>query len=167
MLLLKLDFEKVEHEMIVQVMEHKWFPNKWVQWIKGILGSGTSSVLLNRTHGKVFYCRRGVRQGDHLSPLLFVLAVYLLQSILNKAKEVGILKLLISVGYTSDFPIIQYTDDTLLIMEVCPRQLIVLRAILNTFAAYTCLKINYSKSNMFSINVSQERLQHLAATFNC
>jgi hypothetical protein len=96
-----------------------------------------------------------------------VLAVYLLQSILNKAKEVGILKLLISVGYTSDFPIIQYTDDTLLIMEVCPRQLIVLRAILNTFAAYTCLKINYSKSNMFSINVSQERLQHLAATFNC
>jgi hypothetical protein len=52
-------------------------------------------------------------------------------------------------------------------MEACPRQLIILRAILNSFVASTGLKVNYSKSNMFPINVSQERLQHLAATFNC
>jgi hypothetical protein len=45
--------------------------------------------------------------------------------------------------------------------------LIILRAILNTFVASTCLKVNYSNSNMFPINVSQERLHHLAATFNC
>jgi hypothetical protein len=96
-----------------------------------------------------------------------VLAADLLQSILNKAKEVGILKLPIRVGYTDDFPIIQYADDTFLIMEACPRQLIVLRAILNTFAPSTCLKVNYLKSNMFPINVSQERLHHLAVTFNC
>jgi hypothetical protein len=62
------------------------------------------------------------------------------------------------VGYTEDFPIIQYADDILLI---------ILRAILNSFVASTGLKVNYSKSNMFPINVSQERLQHLAATFNC
>jgi hypothetical protein len=68
-----------------------------------------------------FYCRRGVRQGDPLSPLLFVLAVDLLQSILDKTKDVGILKLPIRVGYTDDFLIIQYADDTLLIMEACPR----------------------------------------------
>jgi hypothetical protein len=148
-------------------MEHKGFPNKWVQWIKGILGSGTSFVLLNCTLGKVFHCRRGVRQGDPLSPLLFVLAANLFQSILNKAKNVGILQLPIRVGYIEDFPIIQYADDTLLIMEVCPRQLIVLKSILNTFADSIGLKVNYSKSNMFPINLSQERLQHLAATFNC
>jgi hypothetical protein len=60
MVLLKLNFEKafdkVENEVIVQVMEHKGFPNNWVQWIKGILGLGTSSVLLNRTPRKVFHC---------------------------------------------------------------------------------------------------------------
>jgi hypothetical protein len=59
MVLLKLDFEntfdKMENEVIIQVMEHKGFSHKWVQWIKGILGSGTSHVL-NGMPGKVFHC---------------------------------------------------------------------------------------------------------------
>jgi hypothetical protein len=62
-----------------------------------------------------------VRQGDPLSPLLFMLLVDLLQSIINKAKDMGILRLPINVGYTTDFPIIQFADDTLLIMEVYPQ----------------------------------------------
>jgi hypothetical protein len=115
----------------------------------------------------VFHYKRGVRQGDPLSPLLFVLVVDLHQSILNKAKDNGILKFPLHVGYTTNFPIIQYADNTLLIMEACPQQLFVLKAILNTFAASTGLKVNYSKSNMFPINVPRERLNHLAATFNC
>jgi hypothetical protein len=95
------------------------------------------------------------------------LAADLLQSILNKAKDNGLLKLPLHVGYTTDFPIIQYTYDTLLIMEACPQQLIILKVILNNFAAPTGLKVNYVKSNMFPINVTPERLSHLAATFNC
>jgi retron-type reverse transcriptase len=125
MVSLKLEFEKafdkVEHKAILQVMKQKGFPERWMQWIQGILNSGTSSVLLNGTPGKVFHYRRGVRQGDPLSLLLFILVVDLLQSILNKAKDNGILRLPLHVGYTTDFPIIQYVDDTLLIMKACPQ----------------------------------------------
>jgi hypothetical protein len=71
------------------------------------------------------------------------------------------------VGYTSDFPIIQYVDDTLLIMEAYPVQPFALKAILNTFADSTGLKVNYSKSSLYPINISEERLNHLAATFHC
>jgi hypothetical protein len=71
------------------------------------------------------------------------------------------------VGYINDFPIIQYADDTLLIMEACPQQLIALKSILNTLANSTRLKVNYSKSSMFPINLSKERLNHLASTFQC
>jgi hypothetical protein len=60
--ILKLDFEKafnkVEHEVILQVLRHKGFPQKW---IKEIMGYETSSVILNGAPGKVFHCRRGVR----------------------------------------------------------------------------------------------------------
>jgi hypothetical protein len=171
MIILKLDFEKafdtIDHEVIIQILRHKGFPGKWIEWIQGVLTSATSSVLLNGTPGKVFHYRRGVRQGDPLSPLLFVLAADLLQSVINKAKENGILKLPIDVGYSNDFPIVQYVDDTLMIMEVSSQQLFALKALLNTFVESTCLRVNYSKSCMYPINITQEKLKHLAATFNC
>jgi hypothetical protein len=116
---------------------------------------------------KVFYCRRGVRQEDPLSPLIFFLAANLLQSIINRAKDMGLFRLPIQVGYTEDFPIIQYVDDTLLIMETHPQQLMALKAILHMFAASTDLRVNYSKSCMFPINLNVDRLNHLTATFNC
>jgi hypothetical protein len=86
-----------------------------------IFSSGTSAVLLNGVPRKVFHCKRGVRQGDPLSPLLFVLAVNLLQCIINKAKDLGLLSLPISLLYSKDFPILQYVDDTLIILEGCGR----------------------------------------------
>lgn len=55
-----------------------------------------------------------------LSPLLFVLAADLLRSILNKAKDQGLLNLPIQGRGGQNFPIVHYADDTLLIMEACP-----------------------------------------------
>jgi hypothetical protein len=71
------------------------------------------------------------------------------------------------VRNTTDFLIIQYADDTLLIMEACPQELFVLKALLNTFDDSTCLKVNYSKSSMMSINLDSDILHRLASTFNC
>jgi hypothetical protein len=162
LVILKLDFgkafDKIELEVIIKMLEFKGFPLKWIRWIQSIHSSGTSSVLLNGVSGKVFHCRRGVRQGDPLSPLLFVLAADLLQTVVNRANDDGLLRLPIPVGYTQDFPIVQYVDDTLLIMTACPQQLFALKAILNSFATSIGLKVNYAKSSMIPINVSAKRL---------
>ena len=71
-----------------------------------ILSSGSSSVLLNGIPTKMFTCKRGVRQGDPLSPLLFVLAVDLLQTIINKAWQIGVIKHPLCDSFEGDFPIL-------------------------------------------------------------
>jgi hypothetical protein len=74
-------------------MTHLGLPDRWIHWMHIILSSGSSAILLNGIPGKFFKCKRGVRQGDPLSPLLFVLAAELLQILVNKAAEINMLRL--------------------------------------------------------------------------
>jgi len=125
--ILKLDFEKafdkMEYQAMLTIMEKKCFGQKWLQRMQQIFSSATSAVLLNGTPGKTFNCLRGVRQGDPLSPLLFVLAADFLQSLVNRGKELGLLRLPIPLETNNDFPIIQYAGDTLIILEGDPIQM--------------------------------------------
>lgn len=107
----------------------------------GIILNSSTSYIFNRVLGKAIHCKRGVRQGDLLSSLLFVLTANLLQSILNKAKEIGLISLPLPLWHFLDFSIIKYVDDTLLIMEASARQLIALKGFLYSFGTSTCLDI--------------------------
>lgn len=125
-----------------------------------------SSVLLNGVPGKEFRCKRGVRQGDPLSPLLFVLAADLLQSIVNKAYGQGLFRLPIPGRDLENFPIIQYADDTLLFLQADTRQLLCLKTLLQSFTQSTGLKVNFHKSCLILINVPQ-KVPLLTGVFGC
>ena len=132
-----------------------------------IFGSGTSAVLLNGVPRKVFHCRRGVRQGDPLSSLLFVLAADLLQTVLNNPRGNQLLDLPIPLLGDEDFPILLYVDDTLIFMQGDVTQLNHLKDLLSEFAESTGLKVNFDNSFMVPINVTEEKFDILAYTLGC
>ena len=135
--------------------------------MQAIFNSGTSSVLLNGILGKPFKCKRGVRQGDPFSSLLFVLAADFLQTVVNNAWQIGILKHPLSDDFGGDFPILQYADYTLLILTAYANSLFMLEGLLKSFSDSSGLHVNFKKSFLVPINVLEEKSLHLAHTFGC
>jgi hypothetical protein len=161
-------FDKVEHQLMLEILKAKEFPDQWLNWMQQIFNSRTSAVLLNSVLGKVFhYLRGGVRQGDLLSPLLFVLAADFLQTLLNAACSNEDLTLPLSLNHDKEFPILQFIDDTLIFMQGDSNQVAFLRNLLNTFGESTGLKVNFEKSFMVPINMQQNNFDELAASFGC
>lgn len=66
-----------------------------------------------------------------------------------------------------NFPVIQYADDTLIILEASGRQLLCLKGLLETFGQATGLRVNYAKSCLVPINTSREKAEHLAGVLGC
>jgi hypothetical protein len=117
--------------------------------------------------GKTIHYHRGVWQGDPLSPLLFVLAGDLLQSPINAAYLRNLISLPLGSSYGQAYPIVQYADDTLIIMPVEAKQLFLLKGLHHTFACSIGLKVNFSKSFLVPINVPDDKSIILVGTLGC
>jgi hypothetical protein len=95
-----------------------------------------------------------------------VLGGDVLQSAVNRLLRDGAIHLPIP-NADPDFPIIQYADNTLLIMQANMAQVLALKEVLKVFSESTGLQINYHKSSMIGINVPNNIMAQLAAGFGC
>jgi hypothetical protein len=93
--LFKIDFEKaydkVKWPFLQQVLRLKGFDSLWCERIKHYVERGTVGIRVNDDIGHNFQTRKGLRQGDPLSPLLFNIVADMLAILIARAKEEGLI----------------------------------------------------------------------------
>ena len=66
-----------------------------------------------------FNLKRGLRQGDPLSPFLFIMVALVLNALLLRAKDIGIIQGVKVRRNKVDISHLQFTDDTLIFSLAC------------------------------------------------
>lgn len=166
---LKLEFRKafdsVDWGCLDSILAAKGFPPLWHRWIHLLNTSGQTAVVLNGVPGKWIQCKRGLRQGDPLSPYLFIIVADLLLQMIAKASSQRQLEHPLVADLPC--PVLQYADDTLIVLKAVPEQVACLRSLLDSFASATGLHINYDKSTFVPIGLDQQEATDMAALMGC
>ena len=131
----KLDIEKaydhVNWEYVLEVMRRMGFGQRWISWIFWCMSTVSYSILINGVFEGFFRSTRGIRQGDPLSPYLFVLGMDILSRLVNKVVEGNFLSGCKIGGAREEEEMevshLLYADDTLLFCKDNPDQLTCLR----------------------------------------
>ena len=148
-------------------MLRKGFSHAWNDLIFSIITSGKVNVKLNDQLGVFFNTYRGVRQGDPLSPILFNLTVDSLNVMIKMAQEAGFITRLVPHLHTHGVAILQYADDTIFMLEEGLENARNLKFILCLFEQMSGLKINFLKSEVFTIGGDNLVLEFYSNLFNC
>jgi hypothetical protein len=152
-LLCKLDIEKaydhINWDFLLYMLRRYGFGERWCSWIAHCISSVRFSVLVNGTPSGFFSSSRGLRQGDPLSPLLFVIVMKALSKLFYITVQRGFLSGF-SVGSGSNGVInishLLFADNTLVFCGANSDHLLYLRMLLLSFEADSGLKINLDKS---------------------
>nr|XP_043616166.1 uncharacterized mitochondrial protein AtMg01250-like [Erigeron canadensis] len=143
------------------------FPSKWCSWIYGILSSARAAVLINGAPTFEFKCGKGMRQGDPISPFLFLLAMEGFSCLVNNATSSSSLS---GLRLPNEGPIIShllYADDCSFVGAWSMGHIYKVERILRVFYLCSGLKINLGKSNLFGIGVDNNEVKMAAKLFKC
>eukprot|EP00253_Pinus_taeda_P008610 PITA_08610 len=165
-MMIKLDlskaYDRVSWQYLEEILRSFGFSNRWISWVLSCISTPNFSILVNGTPSKTFKASRGIRQGDPISPFLFILAAEGLGRYLKQERVDGNIKGLRLWG--NDLPIThqQFVDDIMLFGEPTVREVRNLKKALDLFAEASGMEINKDKSCTFIFNTVETVKRHLS-----
>ena len=125
------------------------------------------SILINGSPKGHFGASNGLRHGDPLSHLLFILVTYIINRMLCLGKENNLIRGISFPLNGPDVLNIQYADDTLPFLEPFDECLINLKRIFCCFQVSSGLKINFHKSSLTWIGIIDELSERYSSILGC
>uniref|UniRef100_A0A803P542 Reverse transcriptase domain-containing protein n=1 Tax=Cannabis sativa TaxID=3483 RepID=A0A803P542_CANSA len=158
---IKLDMEKafdrVEWHFLSHLLAHVVFPSNFISLIMNCLSTVTYLLSLNGILSDTFFSSRGIRQGDPLSPYIFLLVAESLSTVIRLQETADVFSgIKICTGAPSLSHLL-FAEDSMLFAPVTPHSSEAINSILHTYHQATGQLVNRDKSSiLFSTNTSQD-----------
>ena len=153
-LLLLVDFEKafdsLSWSFIHKVMKYFGFGNSIISWIEVLYKNANLAVNQGGNISSFFNIGRGCRQGDPLSPYIFILCSEILAIKIRNNKNIKGIKV-----NNTEFKISQYADDTSAILDGSETSLNQTLKELSDFAKISGLRVNFDKTHVVWIGIKK------------
>ncbi|GJT52692.1 RNA-directed DNA polymerase, eukaryota [Tanacetum coccineum] len=166
-LIFKVDFEKaydsVRWDFLDDVLYNFGFGNKWRAWIQSCLRSSRGSILINGSPTEEFQFFKGLKQGDPLSPFLFILIMESLHLSFQRVVDAGMFTG-IRLSSMLNLSHLFYADDAIFLGQWSDTNIDTLVHVLECFHRASGLRINMCKSKIMGIHVDDGKIkmQHLS-----
>ena len=142
-------YDRVEWNFLERAMLHLGFSGRFVATIMSCIKSASYSVLLNGVLGSTIKPSRGLRQGDPLSPYLFLVCAIGLQGLLHKAEADGSLRGVFICRNGPRVSHLFFADNSVLFCREKESECQVILDNLSVYERGLGQKINKDKTNIF------------------
>jgi hypothetical protein len=155
-------YDKISWHYMAKTLEAFGFDQHWINWIVTLVSTTSYSLLINGAPAKPFCPSRGIRQGDPLSPFLFILMMEGLSRSIKSATAAGEIKGIKPFENCPTSTHQQFVDDTLLHGTPTVKEAKDFKRILKDFGEASGVEINHSKSMIYFFNTNPTIQRNLA-----
>ncbi|GLJ43861.1 hypothetical protein SUGI_0914210 [Cryptomeria japonica] len=170
-MVLKLDiskaYDRINWNFLFKVLKAMGFGNKLIKLIGECISIVTYIVLLNGSPLEKFRASRGLRQGDPLSPYLFIILVEVLASNLNSMVRRGALLGIKPASMMPPNVLHQFDDETILFGISSVWEAKAWKSFLDTYALAYGQHINYEKSSIYCFHTNVQLQDKVCKFLGC
>ncbi|GJU71911.1 reverse transcriptase, partial [Tanacetum coccineum] len=142
-------FDRVEWDFLFVVLSKMGFGDVWCDWIRACLTTYELEFMVNGDSVGVIKPQRGLRQGDPISPYLFIIVADVLSRQILKAMSLGTLSCIKMAHNCPFISHIFFADGSLFFLKASHVECTALVSILNSYCAASGQTVNFQKSSTF------------------